>query len=42
MQTILDSQGKFFVADADLSDVSLDYLIDFSGIDIQPFIIRNY
>ncbi len=42
MQTIIDSQGKIFVADADLSDVSLDYLIALSGIDIKPFIIQNY
>ena len=42
IQTNLDSNGKIFVADADLSNVSLDYLIKLSGIDIKPFIIKNY
>ncbi len=42
IQTILGSKGQIFVADADLSDVSLDYLITLSGIDLQAFIIQNH
>ncbi|MEL4897657.1 plasmid replication protein, CyRepA1 family [Crocosphaera sp. Alani8] len=41
-QTVLNSEGKIFAADADLSDVSLDYLIALSGIDLEPFIIQNH
>lgn len=41
IQTIVAGKGRIFVADADLSDVSLDYLITLSGIDLQPFIIQN-
>ncbi|MDJ0511197.1 MAG: DUF3854 domain-containing protein [Crocosphaera sp.] len=42
MQTIMAGQGKILVADADLTDVSLEYLITLSGLDIKPFIIKNY
>ncbi|ACB51216.1 conserved hypothetical protein [Crocosphaera subtropica ATCC 51142] len=41
IQIVLETEGKLLVADADLSDVSLDYLVTLSGIDLQPFIIRN-
>ncbi|WP_267384451.1 plasmid replication protein, CyRepA1 family [Cyanobacterium sp. uoEpiScrs1] len=37
----LESQGKIVVSDADLSDVSLDYLISLIGIKFKPFIITN-
>ena len=33
--------GRVFVADADLSDTSLDYLIALSGIPGRPFIVHN-
>ena len=42
IQTIVGTEGKVFVADADLSNISLDYLITLSGINLQPFIIQNY
>ncbi|MGK7927175.1 MAG: plasmid replication protein, CyRepA1 family [Spirulina sp.] len=41
MQNVLGGDGKVYVADADLTDVSLDYLIALAGINLQPFIIRN-
>ena len=41
MQNILSGQGQVFVADADLSDVSIDYLVSLSGVPHQPFIIQN-
>jgi hypothetical protein len=41
MQNTLGSQGQVFVADADLSDISLDYLISLSGINLEPYIIQN-
>ncbi len=42
MQAIVGAKGRIIVADADLSDVSLDYLIALSGINLKPFIIKNY
>ncbi len=42
IQTILEGKGKIFIADADLSDVSLDYLVTLSGLYIKPFIVQNY
>ncbi|MBO3462627.1 DUF3854 domain-containing protein [Aetokthonos hydrillicola Thurmond2011] len=41
MQNVLGGNGQVFVADADLSDVSLDYLVSLSGLPIKPFIIHN-
>jgi len=41
MQNVLEGDGQVFVADADLSDVSLDYLVSLSGLPIKPFIIQN-
>lgn len=41
MQNVLGGEGKVYVADADLTDISLDYLIALSGINLQPFIVRN-
>lgn len=41
MQNVLGGEGQVFVADADLSDVSLNYLVSLSGIELQPFIIQN-
>jgi Domain of unknown function (DUF3854) len=42
LQNVLESQGKVFIADADLSDTSLDYLISLSGVTVQPFVICNH
>lgn len=41
MQNVLAAQGQVFIADADLSDIALDYLITLSGIKIQPYIVQN-
>ena len=41
MQNVLGNRGQVYVADADLSDIALDYLITLSGIGIQPYIISN-
>jgi hypothetical protein len=41
MQNVLGGDGQVFVADADLSDVSLDYLVSLCGLPIKPFIIQN-
>ncbi|MEA5536718.1 plasmid replication protein, CyRepA1 family [Crocosphaera sp. XPORK-15E] len=42
IQNVLGSQGKLVIADADLSDISLDYLMTLSGINLQPFIVKNH
>lgn len=41
MQNVLGGKGQVYVADADLSDIALDYLIALAGIPLQPFIIEN-
>ena len=41
IQNVLGGEGKIYVADADLTDISLDYLISLAGINLQPFIIKN-
>ena len=41
MQNVLSSRGRVYIADADLSDIALDYLISLSGLEIPPYIIRN-
>ncbi|MBD2577289.1 plasmid replication protein, CyRepA1 family [Oscillatoria sp. FACHB-1406] len=41
MQNVLGGKGRVYVADADLSDVSLDYLLSLAGVQQKPFIIQN-
>lgn len=41
MQNVILGSGQVFVADADLSNIAIDYLISLTGIDFQPFIIEN-
>lgn len=41
IQNVLGSRGQVYLADADLSDISLDYFISLSGIPLKPFIIQN-
>ncbi len=41
MQNIGESQGQVVVADADLSDISLEYLLTLAGNQNPPFIIQN-
>ncbi|MGL6338280.1 MAG: plasmid replication protein, CyRepA1 family, partial [Waterburya sp.] len=41
MQNVLTQKGQVYIADADLSDIALDYLISLSGIDLKPYIVQN-
>ncbi|MDB9496964.1 DUF3854 domain-containing protein [Spirulina major CS-329] len=41
MQNVLGGRGQVYVADADLSDVSIDYLRSLAGVDLTPFIVEN-
>jgi hypothetical protein len=41
MQNVLGGEGQVFIADADLSDISIDYLVSLAGIHPQLFIIEN-
>ena len=41
LMQILGDRGQVYVADADLSDITLNYLISLSGIEIQPYIVQN-
>ena len=41
LQNVLSSQGKVYVADADLSDLALDYLLALANIELAPHIIHN-
>ena len=40
MQNVL-AGGQVYVADADLSDITLDYLVSLSGLEIEPYIVQN-
>lgn len=42
MQNVVTHQGQVYIADADLSDIAVDYLISLSGIEIQPYIVQNW
>ncbi len=42
MQNILGGGGQVYLADADLSDISLDYITALAGFPVQPFIIQNH
>ncbi|MCU0533449.1 MAG: DUF3854 domain-containing protein [Hydrococcus sp. Prado102] len=41
MQNVLGGKGQVYVADADLSDLSLDYLMTLAGLSLEPFIVKN-
>ncbi|WP_364303811.1 plasmid replication protein, CyRepA1 family [Moorena sp. SIO4A5] len=41
IQNVLGGSGQVYIADADLSDISIDYLLTLSGVDLEPFIIEN-
>ncbi len=41
VQNVLAQSGQVYIADADLSDIVLDYLISLSGINIEPYIVQN-
>ncbi|MGK7933643.1 MAG: plasmid replication protein, CyRepA1 family [Microcystaceae cyanobacterium] len=42
MQTVLGEGGQVYLADSDLSDISLDYIAALAGFPLQPFIIQNH
>lgn len=41
MQNILGGAGQVVITDADLSDVSINYLIALAGVAVEPLIIEN-
>ncbi|WP_319419526.1 plasmid replication protein, CyRepA1 family [Pleurocapsa sp. FMAR1] len=41
MQNVLGDRGQVYIADADLSNIALDYLIALSGMEIKPYIVHN-
>ncbi len=41
MQNVLEGGGQVYIADADLSDISIDYLIALGEIALQPYLIEN-
>jgi len=41
LQTVVSSGGKVLVADADLSDISLEYLTSLAAIKLENFLISN-
>ncbi|MGB5714095.1 MAG: plasmid replication protein, CyRepA1 family, partial [Waterburya sp.] len=41
LQTVLATGGKVYVADADLSPISLDYIRDLVGFPVKPWIVEN-
>ena len=41
MQNALGGNGRVYIADADLSDVSIDYLISLSEVEIEPYVVEN-
>jgi hypothetical protein len=41
IQNVLTSKGRVLIADADLSDIGIDYLRDLSSIGSEPYIIYN-
>lgn len=42
LQNVLTAKGQVVVADADLSDTTIDYLKALSGIPLTPFIVENH
>ncbi|ACK70601.1 conserved hypothetical protein [Gloeothece citriformis PCC 7424] len=41
MQNVLGGEGQVYIADADLSDTSLDYLLALAGVNLEPYVIQN-
>ncbi|MEG4521135.1 MULTISPECIES: plasmid replication protein, CyRepA1 family [unclassified Microcoleus] len=42
LQTVLSSSGQLVLQDADLSDYSIDFVRELSGIDVAPWIAVNH
>ena len=41
IQTVLATGGKIFLSDADLCDISIDYIRSLAGYDLKPWIVVN-
>lgn len=41
IQNTLSGDGKVYIADADLSDIAIDYVRSLAGFHIEPFVIIN-
>ena len=42
LQKVLNSQGQIYIADADLSNIAVDYILALSGRPVEPFVIYNH
>jgi len=42
LQTVLNSGGQLVLQDADLSDYSIDFVRELSGIDVKPWVAVNH
>jgi hypothetical protein len=41
IQTVLATEGKIFLSDADLCDISIDYIRSLAGYNLKPWIVVN-
>lgn len=41
IQTALSTEGKVFLSDADLCDISIDYVRSLAGFDLKPWVVCN-
>ncbi len=41
LQNVFVGEGQIYISDADLSDVSIDYLLTLGGQKLQPYLIEN-
>ncbi|MBV5257713.1 DUF3854 domain-containing protein [Synechococcus moorigangaii CMS01] len=41
LQNVFAGDGQIYISDADLSDVSIDYLLTLGGQKLQPYLIEN-
>lgn len=41
LQLVIETGGKIYLSDADLSSISIDYIKEISGYNKQPFVIKN-
>lgn len=41
IQVVLSTGGKILIADADLSDVGIDFIRSLAGFDLEPWIVEN-
>ena len=41
LQNVFGGEGQVFVADADLSNTALEYLMSLAGVRLEPFVIQN-